>query len=158
MAQGKKSFVLDNNLIYITKLLNNEQLGRLFKSILLFVNNLDYTIDNDIEIYFNDIKNKIEIEWLKYNPKTNKYHWNYKGGITNKNHSIRNSTQMVVWRNSVFERDNYTCQKCKITGGVLNAHHIKPFSEFPLLRFDINNGITLCKPCHLLEHKKIKNG
>jgi len=74
------------------------------------------------------------------------------GGITPKNTKIRNSKNGVKWKNDVFARDNWTCQKCGQRGGDLNAHHIKPFAEFPKLRFDLDNGITLCKPCHKKEH------
>lgn len=53
-----------------------------------------------------------------------------------------------LWRTSVFERDNYTCQFCGVRGGKLSADHIKPYSLFPDLRLDINNGRTLCWECH----------
>lgn len=52
------------------------------------------------------------------------------------------------WRNAVFKRDNYTCQKCFKNKVKLNADHIKTWSEHPKLRFDINNGRTLCVNCH----------
>jgi len=52
------------------------------------------------------------------------------------------------WRNSVFQRDNYTCQICNVIGGKLNAHHIYKVSMYPELIFEINNGITLCYNCH----------
>lgn len=52
------------------------------------------------------------------------------------------------WRRSVFERDNYTCKKCGQRGGRLQAHHIKPYKEYLDLRYDINNGQTLCVDCH----------
>lgn len=42
----------------------------------------------------------------------------------------------------------FTCQECKQKGGELHADHIKPFALFPELRFDINNGRTLCVSCH----------
>lgn len=63
---------------------------------------------------------------------------------------IRNSSEYKEWRNNVFSRDDYTCQKCGKKGGNLNAHHIYNYSQFPNLRFDINNGITLCEDCHLI--------
>lgn len=63
---------------------------------------------------------------------------------------IRKSAEYKRWRTAVYERDNYTCQECGVRGGVeLNADHVKPFTLFPELRFDVNNGRTLCRDCHL---------
>ncbi len=80
-------------------------------------------------------------------------HPNWKGGITPINEVIRSSTEYKLWREKVFERDNYTCVQCGIHSGlgkrvVMNADHIKPFSLFPELRFSIKNGRTLCEMCH----------
>lgn len=61
---------------------------------------------------------------------------------------VRYSKQAEEWRKSVFKRDNYTCQLCGNRGGYIEAHHIKPFALFPELRFDLKNGMTLCRKCH----------
>jgi len=82
-----------------------------------------------------------------------KNHWNWKGGVTPENTKIRHSIEYRLWRESVFARDNWTCQGCEIMGGILNPHHIKNFADYPELRFAIDNGITLCKDCHILFHK-----
>lgn len=79
----------------------------------------------------------------------------WKGGITPINKIIRASSEYKLWRNAVFTRDKFTCIWCGtrfikgITGDViLNADHIKLFALFPELRFAIDNGRTLCLPCH----------
>ena len=62
---------------------------------------------------------------------------------------IRNSTEMKKWKLAVFTRDNFSCVWCgDDKGHNLNADHIKPFSLYPELRLDVNNGRTLCKDCH----------
>lgn len=53
------------------------------------------------------------------------------------------------WRKKVYSRDHHQCQWPGCTQKKkLNAHHIKSWSQYPGLRFDINNGITLCKYHH----------
>lgn len=92
---------------------------------------------------------------------------NWKGGITPLNEALRHGSMFKIWRNLVFLRDNFTCQNpnchyCHNKVGVmLHPHHIKSFSEYPELRFNVNNGITYCKEFHLnskLLHKNILKG
>lgn len=85
-----------------------------------------------------------------------KYSPTWKGGITPLHHKIRQSIEYRLWREAVFARDNWTCQKCKKRGSNLEAHHIKRFKEYPELRFAIDNGQTLCIKCHN-KTKKGKN-
>ena len=80
---------------------------------------------------------------------------NWKGGVTSKNLIIRSSGEHKSWREAVFARDNWTCQKCKKRGGVvLHPHHIQNFAQYSELRFEVSNGITFCKEDHNLFHKK----
>jgi 5-methylcytosine-specific restriction endonuclease McrA len=82
-------------------------------------------------------------------------HYAWKNGSSERNKNDRRRPEYTDWRNAVFTRDNFTCQKCgDATGGNLRAHHIKSFADYPNLRYAITNGTTLCHPCHELEHYK----
>lgn len=88
-----------------------------------------------------------------YYVKENHHKW--KGGIAR---DIHGNTENKVWRLSVFTRDSFTCQVCKKIGVYLEAHHIKSWATHPELRYEITNGITLCKECHkLTDNYKGKN-
>lgn len=78
----------------------------------------------------------------------------WKGGITPVHKMDRLSSEHNIWRVAVFKRDGFKCQVCGIKKTPLNAHHKKAFCDFPELRLDINNGITLCIKCHKEEHEK----
>jgi len=98
----------------------------------------------------------------------------WKGGISKIQSRLRASRKYLFWRKEVFKRDNYTCQKCGQVGGRLEAHHKRRFSKMldyikkrlPLIPlyeaamiypplWNVTNGITLCKKCHKLRHKKL---
>jgi len=104
----------------------------------------------------------------------------WKGGVTDLYILIRNLKKSKIWKNKIFERDNYICQSCKKRGGNLEAHHKKSFSQileeflnfynqfssikdkYKLLKlaikykpfWNIDNGQTLCEDCHELTFKK----
>ena len=71
----------------------------------------------------------------------------------NFNGSCRRCLNDKLWIKSILERDLYKCKQCSSTD-ILHVHHIKNWKEYPELRFDINNGITLCKSCHMKLHGK----
>lgn len=54
-------------------------------------------------------------------------------------------TQYKYWASEIKKRDDWKCkianENCK---GRLEAHHILSWSKFPELRYQTNNGITLC--------------
>ena len=59
------------------------------------------------------------------------------------------------WRTAVFERDQYTCCKCgTASGSYMNAHHLDCYADNPDKRYDVSNGRTLCRSCHLAFHKE----
>ena len=88
---------------------------------------------------------------------------NWKGGITPINLSLRMSLKYRVWRDFVFQRDNWTCQSCQLKHPrKIEGHHIEPFSVLLMKNkiksveeglnceelWNVNNGLTLCTYCH----------
>lgn len=151
MASGKKSFVMYTDWIHTFDQLSPEEAGRLITYILQYMNNLKPDKPDRItEIVFASMKSSLDRSTYNDGAK----HWNWKGGVTPKNRSIRNSSSARLWRLRILERDKYTCQHCGYNGPTLHVHHIKQFATFPDSRFNDDNGIVLCKSCHINIHRR----
>ena len=95
----------------------------------------------------------------------------WKGGRTKFKLILRGGYKYRQWRSDVFTRDDFTCQFCGERGGILNADHIKQLSlildenNIKTLEdaenceelWNINNGRTLCVPCHKRTDTYAKN-
>jgi hypothetical protein len=79
--------------------------------------------------------------------KENHYRWIRDRSLINKKE--RNNPEYKQWRLEVYKKDNYKCkmENCDCKGKII-AHHILPWHNFPELRYNINNGITLCQFHH----------
>ena len=81
-----------------------------------------------------------------------------KGNKFSSNRLGKKQTEEAKWRSDVFQRDNWTCQTCNERSKkgkfiYLEAHHIKEWAKFPKLRYNTDNGLTLCRECHKLTRK-----
>ncbi len=82
----------------------------------------------------------------------NSIHW--KNDLTQEfRENGRATNEDYEWKRIVKERDNFTCQCCNRRGVEIHAHHINNYADFPEHRYEISNGITLCKECHIQFHK-----
>lgn len=84
-------------------------------------------------------------------------------GLTAFNLRVRRCYKYRQWRDEVFRRDDYRCQICDKRGHEIQADHIYPLAlmmrEKEITTFgaalrcesiwDVGNGRTLCRPCHL---------
>lgn len=99
----------------------------------------------------------------------------WRGGLSGLTSLIRGSKPYKQWRADVFKRDGWSCQTCGLRGhgNDIHAHHI--ISMLEILKkinikdissedkytlamslpemFDVSNGVTLCKDCHILTFK-----
>lgn len=87
---------------------------------------------------------------------------NWRGESVNLKALCRGLFEYRLWRSDVFKRDNYTCALCGANKCEVHADHIKAFWRVikennlktveDAIRcaelWDINNGRTLCEPCH----------
>lgn len=72
----------------------------------------------------------------------------YSRRIKNKEVETHGGYKYIEWRKKVFERDLWVCVLCKEPKNKINADHIKSFSQYPELRYELSNGRTLCIDCH----------
>jgi hypothetical protein len=148
----RKSFILHKDSLDVLDDLTDEQCGQLFKAIKAYHCEGQIELNALIKIAFSPFKNQFMRDEIR--SRIGEHHWNWKGGITPENKSLRSSTKYKQWRTSVFTRDEFTCRRCGVVGAELNAHHDKAWATHPELRFAIENGITLCKECHIEVHRE----
>jgi len=89
--------------------------------------------------------------------RTGEKNHNWNGGVNMRDkHSLFNP-EYREWRMKIFTRDNF---KCKIENKdcveKIQAHHILNWKDYPELRYDTNNGITLCLYHHPRGREKEK--
>lgn len=90
-------------------------------------------------------------EWESKNKdKRNQYNRKYLLKLNLMNKEVSHRT-MNAWAVQVKERDCWTCRDCGATEN-LEAHHIFSKSKHPHRILEIDNGTTLCEPCHKYEH------
>jgi hypothetical protein len=61
----------------------------------------------------------------------------------------RTDSRVMAWRKQILSKGY--CEKCG-SKEILEAHHVLYWSDYPMGRFDTNNGICLCQYCHADEH------
>jgi thymidylate synthase (FAD) len=71
----------------------------------------------------------------------------WKGGVTRKAVELRQRISPAL-RESIYERDDFTCKLCGERGGQLTLHHIVPVWQNEDLITDEQNLVTLCAACH----------
>jgi hypothetical protein len=78
------------------------------------------------------------------------------GGNGNIDVNIKNKRKFpgnAKWSKAVKARDG-ACIDCGSTEQ-LEAHHLVAKAKFPEVATELWNGITLCRKCHIAEHKII---
>ncbi len=81
-------------------------------------------------------------------------HWMFDRTQVLDNRSRTKQGQYKVWRTEILKRDNYCCRmKNNLCKGILQVHHILPWRAYPDVRYNIDNGITLCIQHHPRKRK-----
>ncbi|WP_157815228.1 HNH endonuclease [Pseudomonas sp. QS1027] len=60
---------------------------------------------------------------------------------------------LALWGRFIRMRDGFRCVHCESRHGI-QAHHIFRRVTFPEGKYELGNGITLCRVCHKLLHSE----
>lgn len=110
-------------------------------------------IADKLEVSTRPIKRRLKLAGINYKPKTRRLI--FKKEVPNYTLKTR------IWSAKVIERDELKCKWCKALDNgknPLQAHHITPVRYIENVDdlFDLKNGITLCRKCHMKIHYKEK--
>lgn len=112
--------------------------------------NRDKKLEYGKQYYYDNLKKNRERARQYYANNKEKIKARFKPGKVS-SQQYRKTPEYELWRQEVYKRANYLCEKCN-TKGILYAHHIKDAAKHPELRLDINNGKCLCLTCHRKIH------
>jgi len=103
------------------------------------------------------IKARLQKESLRIGGKSKgKNNPAWRGGTTPERQRLYKTPEWKELVLSVWTRDGFKCKRCGV-GNVsrtnrLHAHHIGTWADYPELRTDMKNLVTLCQNCHLWVH------
>lgn len=60
--------------------------------------------------------------------------------------------QLYFWSREVRIKDGHKCIQCAKSRR-LTSHHLFNKKQYPLLKYNINNGVSLCFNCHMELHR-----
>lgn len=72
---------------------------------------------------------------------------NYRPDLPMEERNGKRGYPIERWALSVKRRDNFTCQVCG-SKEKLVAHHLNSYASAKDRRYDIENGVTMCRDCH----------
>lgn len=83
----------------------------------------------------------------------------WRGGTTPERQRLYKTPEWKELVLAVWTRDGFKCKRCGV-GNVsrtnrLHAHHIGTWADYPELRTDMKNLVTLCQSCHLWVHSNL---
>jgi hypothetical protein len=118
-----------------------------------------FTEEHKLKISLSNTGKKSPIKGIKLPERSGKNHFNWiedRSKIKTGDRSMNDPLQKN-WRKEVKNLDKWKCRLSNVDcNGKLEAHHIMPWSEFPELRYDLNNGITLCHKHHPRKKDDVK--
>lgn len=98
------------------------------------------------------------IHWLKHKGAKSP---NWQGGLTPERQMVYSSPMWIALVKEVWQRDNATCQKCgadhrSVDKSKIKFHiHHKVSFQKKAWRYEIENLVLLCGPCHRWVHSKL---
>jgi hypothetical protein len=93
--------------------------------------------------------------YLNRNKGKTSYTW--KKNLSNSHRFLsRGFLENGLWTKNVFKLYNYKCVVCGKNTHDLNAHHLEGYHWCKELRFEVTNGVVLCRKHHNKFHKKFR--
>lgn len=110
---------------------------------------LKYTEKSKQKMRLAKLGKKQSPEHIQKRANSNRHYRIKDRSLLKKANEERNDYAHRDWSKNVKKRDNWKCRidNCDCNGKVV-AHHILPWRNYPELRYNISNGITLCQFHH----------